>query len=82
MTDLLTPAEHHALALTADLANLTKEIIANGSTRNDDDAEITAHIHVIQHTIMAQAAARAYPEQYRLLGEGNWPSSHDGEHEI
>jgi hypothetical protein len=31
--------------------------------------EIIHHIHIIQHAIMAQAAARAYPERLRLLGE-------------
>lgn len=66
---LLTPAEHKALGLTAELWNLfVQEIVGNGETRIQDSSEFASHIHDIQHTIMAQAAARAYPDQLRLLG--------------
>jgi hypothetical protein len=48
---------------------ISKCIVANGPTRTEDLAELTAAIHVIQRTVMAQAAARAYPGEFRLLGE-------------
>ncbi len=43
--------------------------MTNGPTREEDLAELTATIHIIQRTVMAQAAARAYPGEFRLLGE-------------
>lgn len=65
----LTEAEHKAMGLTAELWNLlVQEVIDRKGTVRQDSAEIALHIHNIQHAILAQAAARAYPEQYRLLG--------------
>lgn len=65
----LTPAEHHAMDLTAELWNhLVQNVVADGPTRNMDCAELAAKIHAIQHTIMGQAAARAHSKLYRLLG--------------
>lgn len=70
MTDLLTPDEHRALDLTAELARLLLgSIVIDGPARDQDLGEAITHVHSIRHTIMAQAAARAYPEQYRLLGD-------------
>jgi len=66
----LTEDEHEAMRLTAKLTNLMcRAVIGRGDSRYRDIEEFVAHIHAIQHTIMAQAAARAYPDQYRLLGE-------------
>lgn len=66
----LTPAEHEAMDLTAQLWNLmVKEIIADGPTADQDRREFADRIHVVQHNILRQAAARAHPEMYRLLGE-------------
>lgn len=66
---ILTQAEHRAMDLTATLWNvLASEIIGKGHTARQDLAELAADIHRIQHRIMAQAAARAYPDRYRLLG--------------
>lgn len=64
----LTELEFHALDLTAQLARAMAEITGNGSTRADDLREADSHVHAIQHMIMAQAAARAYPDRFRLLG--------------
>lgn len=70
MSDLLTPAELRALDLTTELTNLLAgEIIGDGATRSGDINEMCKRIHDVQHMIMAQAAARAYPERFRLLGE-------------
>lgn len=67
--DLLSPAEHRAMELTAELWNLLAgEVVAAGTSRTGDMRELCGHIHAVQHAILAQAAGRAYPEMYRLLG--------------
>ena len=48
---------------------LANDIVGHGPTREADLTELTTAIHVIQRAVMAQAAARAYPGQYRPLGE-------------
>jgi hypothetical protein len=68
----LTPAEHRAMDLTVELRNVIRnEIITEGAGARQDRAELAADIHRIQHRILRQAAARAYPDRYRLLG--GWP---------
>jgi hypothetical protein len=65
----LTDDEHKAIGLTADLWNLLcASVVGDGPSRAGDLAELCAHIHAIQRTVMAQAAARAHPDRYRLLG--------------
>lgn len=64
----LTEDEHQAMQLTADLWNLLNQIVGQGRSRAGDLAEICHNVHAIQHVILAQAAARAYPDRYRLLG--------------
>lgn len=71
--DLMTDAEHRAMDLTAQLWNLLAgEVIANGPAGPGDRAELAAAVHVIQRMVLGQAAARAYPDRYRLLG--GWPA--------
>lgn len=66
----LTKDERIALRLSGELASALHRIIAAGAGPNvgNDWAEAAMRIHGIQHTIMAQAAARAYPDEFRLLG--------------
>jgi hypothetical protein len=65
----MTDAEHRAMELTAGLWNhLVSEVVADGPSAAGDLRELVVHIHGIQHAIMSQAAARAYPDRYRLLG--------------
>lgn len=66
----LTPQEHAAIKQAATLWNTLCEVVPDGPTRNADLAELIHHVHAIQHTVMAQAAARAHPTLYRLLGSG------------
>lgn len=67
---LLTESEHEAIEAAGQLATLISErVIGSGPTRGDDIAEMEAALHVVQRMVMAQAAARAYPNSYRLLGE-------------
>jgi hypothetical protein len=65
---LLTADEHEAIDLTGQLANLMGRIVGEGPTRTGDLNEVVQRIQAIQHMILAQAAARAYPDRYRLLG--------------
>lgn len=67
--ELLTEDEHAAVALAADLARALTRIPRWGPTRDGDLAELMAAVHTIQNAVLAQAAARAYPDRYRLLGE-------------
>lgn len=68
--ELLTEAEHEAMVLTVNLWNLLcREVVGQGTSRSGDLRELCDHIHGIQHAVLSQAAARAYPEHYRLLGE-------------
>ena len=66
---LLTPDEHQAVRQAGLLYTLIAEhVVADGPTRDDDLAEIRAAIHLIQRAVLAQAAARAHPSEFRLLG--------------
>jgi hypothetical protein len=66
----LTQAEQDAIDLAGRLyTRIAEDVAGHGPTRDADLAEICAAVHVIQHAVMAQAAARAYPGAYRLLGE-------------
>lgn len=73
MPDLLTLEEREALDISASLANALRRIIGEGPQAENDWSEAAAKIHDLQHMVMAQAAARAYPDSFRLLGqEGAW----------
>lgn len=74
MADLLTPDEHALMATLASAANQFGAIIRAGDTGQGthDWAEVAADIHRLQQRVLAQAAGRAYPDQYRLLG--GWPN--------
>lgn len=70
----MTAAEHRAMDLTAELVNvLVQEVIGDGPGRTGDVNEVVHHVHSLQRLIMSQAAGRAYPHRYRLLG-GRAPS--------
>lgn len=66
----LTDLEHQAIEKLAEAWNLMVQIVGNDpASRENDLAELAHGIHVLQTRIMAQAAARAHPDLYRLLGE-------------
>jgi hypothetical protein len=74
LAPLLTDDELEAMSLSCKLANLLGRIIRQNGTKEQqghDWAEAAMRVHSIQHTIMAQAASRAYPAQFRLLGGWN-----------
>ena len=67
--ELLTEQEKDAVDLAGKLATALSRIIPErGFNRADDLNELLAHIHIIQRSVMANAAARAYPGQFRQLG--------------
>jgi hypothetical protein len=69
----LIDAEHRALTLTADLADLVAaEVIGHGPTRAADLREFAVALHVVQNMILAQSAAHAHPALYRALGDEVW----------
>lgn len=82
LSGLLTDDEREALDLTAKLANLLSKICRTPThpedhpvsldvwkeNQSNDWAECAVEIHAIQHRLMAQACARAFPDQYRLMG--------------
>lgn len=66
--DLLTDVERRALACSSELSGLLRHIIGDGPQAANDWAEAAHHIHVLQRYVMSQAAARAFPTEYRALG--------------
>jgi DNA-binding transcriptional regulator YhcF (GntR family) len=70
LAGLLTGDERQAVRQAGLLYTFIAErVVAAGANRSDDLAELRAACHVIQRAVLAQAAARAYPEEFRLLGD-------------
>ena len=70
MPDGLTDAELRAMDITVELVNVVcGEVIGRGVTRDHDVAEFVDKVHQIQALILSQAAGRAHPDRFRLLGE-------------
>ena len=67
-SELLTQLEKETAVMLGQVHMNMCRIVADGPTRMDDLTESCHHIHVLQRMIMSQAAARAYPDQFRLLG--------------
>lgn len=68
---LLTDEERAALKLSGDLANAVRRLIPDTEQGSHDWNEAAAALHVVQRMIGAQAAARAFPDEFRPLG--GWP---------
>lgn len=66
---LLTETEHELVSMLGQCANLFAQVTtANGVQTANDRREFIAHIHDCQNAVMANAAARAFPDRYRLAG--------------
>lgn len=65
---LLTLQERSLVRLIANVYNQFCELVPQGPARRDDLMEVVFHVHALQRMIMAQAAARAYPDEFRPLG--------------
>lgn len=77
MTDeLLAEAEHEIITLLGRAYTMFRKEVVQcdplpepGSVERDDLDEFCDKVHQLQHTVMAQAAARAYPDMYRRVGK-------------
>jgi len=67
-SELLTGDEREVLTLLGKVAGKFNAIIASGPTRQADMQEAFAAIHRLQRMVAAQAAARVFPAEFRLLG--------------
>lgn len=65
----LTPAELALMNLFNAVMHGFGGIVGDGPTRDDDLNEVVVHVHALQAMVLSQAACRAYPGQFRLLGE-------------
>lgn len=66
---LLTDDEHEFVRLAGQLCAFFKtKIVLDGPNREGDIREVEAAIHTLQARVMSNAAARAFPDRYRLLG--------------
>ena len=77
MTELLTPDEFEAMDLLGQAANAMRRVIGDGDQAAHDWSEAADKIHQLQSSVMAQAAARAYPDKFRPLG--GWPKDQQSE---
>lgn len=72
MPELMTEQEHELLDKLSECSRLFGKVVGNVSkVRQADLDEMVHHIHALQNMVLAQAAARAYPLKYRLMGESN-----------
>lgn len=66
---LLTEAEHEFVELAGRVyAPARDEVVVDGPNRESDLNELQTWIHAIQTWAMSNAAARAFPDRYRLQG--------------
>ncbi len=77
--ELLNKEEHDLVTLLADVWAGFLRITSNGDTRDSDLREAKTNIHNLQNAVLAQAAARAYPSEYRLLGADSADDEKGGE---
>ena len=68
-TDLLTVEERQLIDDLGQVWNKMCDVVGRGPSRDGDLQEAVLHLHALQHTVMSNAAARAYPREFRLLGE-------------
>jgi len=66
--ELLTSVEKEIVEKLGECAKRYSQALAPGPCYDQDLREFIAHIHDLQWRVLAQAAARHYPELYRLQG--------------
>lgn len=67
--EFLTDEEKTALDDLGRLWGRLTRIVGEGVTRAADLGEMVVHVHALQNAVLAQAAGRAHPGEYRLMGE-------------
>jgi hypothetical protein len=65
----LTALERKVIRDLGQIWNDLCKVVGVDVTREPDLAELVVHIHALQHAVMANAAARRYPDEFRQLGE-------------
>ena len=65
----LTPLEMETVGLIGLAWNNIARLVGEDESRSQDLREMAHHIHALQNAILAQSAARSYPDKYRLMGE-------------
>ncbi len=65
----LTPLEQGIVGNLGRIHEMICRAVGDGPSRTEDIREATGHVHALQNMILAQSAAREYPDTYRLLGE-------------
>lgn len=65
---LLTDQERALAKKLGECWNEFCKVVGHDQSRAADLDEIVVHIHALQQAVMSQAAARAYPDELRLLG--------------
>lgn len=69
MSEYLTASEKVALDHLARFwREMAAGVVRQGPNREADLREIVLRVHALQAIVMSQAAARAYPGEFRLLG--------------
>ncbi len=67
--ELITEAEAALVSDLGKLVNRFRDVVGKTDQHDYDMNEVIHHIHVLQRYVLSNAAARAYPGQYRALGE-------------
>ena len=67
--ELMTDLEREIVQDLGDVWAKIREAVGKGKNRKDDLRELAVHLHALQHAVMAQATARAFPDDYRMLGD-------------
>ena len=67
---LLTTDERAVVDMLGGVWNQLCSIVGDGPARDADLHEASIHVHALQNMVLAQAAARAFPDEFRLLGTG------------
>ncbi|HUY07121.1 MAG TPA: hypothetical protein VMU99_07675 [Acidimicrobiales bacterium] len=82
---LLTPLEQHIVEIVAELSGAIAELAPGGDETlplaEFDQRLLLEHAQIISRYILAQAAARAYPGRFRLIGHASPSTGRDVEHE-
>ena len=66
--ELLTDEEHKIVEDLGAMWNRFCTVVPPGMARENDLQEAMVHIHALQNMVLSQAARRAFPQVYRMLG--------------
>lgn len=67
--ELLTANEIDIVTSLGHLANRFALLVSDGNSHDEDIRESVSHFHALQNMVLSQAAARRYPDKFRLMGK-------------